>query len=234
MVPHPRSPTQSLVADEAASTGVDVRYGGATTIVTGLEAGQGSGNIDKTLTMPQDSPLLRVNTLGSDEGSLTLQELTVLCTTLSKKVESLETDLKQTKLIYGAAYKLYLCSVLRMSYVYAWIFLRDDDRSVVLTEVADTDFVDGITCILFGTDDSFLRIGFMGYNLVLHMSLKDILYSNINDLIGDDDRFVVLTEREIDGWLGLIFGCSLIEPTTGKPTKKNSRNRAFLFLFFRH
>ncbi|GJZ24494.1 hypothetical protein Tco_0561953 [Tanacetum coccineum] len=54
--------------------------------------------------MPQNSPLPRVNTLGSDEGSLTLQELTVLCTTLSKKVESLEIDLKQTKLTYGAAY----------------------------------------------------------------------------------------------------------------------------------
>ncbi|GJW98155.1 hypothetical protein Tco_0179963 [Tanacetum coccineum] len=104
VVPQPRSPTQSPVADEAASTGVDVRYGGATTTVTGLEAGQGSGNIDKTPTMPHDSPLLRVNTLGSDEGSMTLQELMVFCTTLSKKVESLETDLKQTKLTYGAAY----------------------------------------------------------------------------------------------------------------------------------
>ncbi|GKD55272.1 hypothetical protein Tco_1288659, partial [Tanacetum coccineum] len=104
MVPQPRSPTQSPVADEAASTGVDVRYGGATTTVTGLEAGQGSGNIDKTPTMPHDSPLPRVNTLGSDEGSMTLQELMVLCTTLSKKVESLETDLKQTKKVYGAAY----------------------------------------------------------------------------------------------------------------------------------
>ncbi|GJS74361.1 hypothetical protein Tco_0707202 [Tanacetum coccineum] len=98
------SPTQTHVADEAAFTGVDVRYGGAATTVTGLEAGQVSGNIDKTPTMPQDSPLPRVNTLGSDEGSLTLQELTVFCTTLSKKVESLETDLKQTKLTYGVAY----------------------------------------------------------------------------------------------------------------------------------
>ncbi|GJT20488.1 hypothetical protein Tco_0890425 [Tanacetum coccineum] len=43
------------------------------------------------------SPLPRVNTLGSDEGSMSLQELTVLCTTLSKKLESLEADLKQTK-----------------------------------------------------------------------------------------------------------------------------------------
>ncbi|GJU27483.1 hypothetical protein Tco_1166104 [Tanacetum coccineum] len=104
MVPQPRSPTQTLVADEAASTGVDVRYRGATTTVTGLEAGHGSGNIDKTPTMPQDSPLPRVNTLGSDEGSMTQQELMVFCITLSKKVESLETDLKQTKLIYGDAY----------------------------------------------------------------------------------------------------------------------------------
>ncbi|GJV42227.1 ribonuclease H-like domain-containing protein [Tanacetum coccineum] len=104
VVPQPRSPTQTPVADEAASTGVDVRYGGATTTVTGLEVGQGSGNIDKTPTMPHDSPLPRVNTLGSDEGSMTLQELMVFCTTLSKKVESLETDLKQTKQIYGAAY----------------------------------------------------------------------------------------------------------------------------------
>ncbi|GJW79509.1 hypothetical protein Tco_0143484 [Tanacetum coccineum] len=104
VVPQPRSPTQTYVADEAASTCMDVRYGGDVTTITGLEARHGSGNIDKTPTMPQDLPLLRVNTLGSDEGSLTLQELTVLCTTLSKKVESLETNLKQTKLTYGASY----------------------------------------------------------------------------------------------------------------------------------
>ncbi|GJY75315.1 hypothetical protein Tco_0480431 [Tanacetum coccineum] len=104
VVPQPRSPTQTLVADKATSTGVDVRYGGATTTITGLEARQGSGNIDKTPTMPHDSPLLRFNTLGSDEGSMTLQELMLFCTTLLKKVESLETDLKQTKQIYGVAY----------------------------------------------------------------------------------------------------------------------------------
>ncbi|GJW29354.1 hypothetical protein Tco_0046229 [Tanacetum coccineum] len=59
VVPQPRSPTQTNVADEAASTGVDVRLGGATTTVTGLEAGYGSGNIDKTPAMPHDSPLPR-------------------------------------------------------------------------------------------------------------------------------------------------------------------------------
>ncbi|GKB24080.1 hypothetical protein Tco_0863481 [Tanacetum coccineum] len=50
-VPHLSSPPYTNVANEAASIGVDVRYGGAATTVTGLEAGQGSGNIDKTPTM---------------------------------------------------------------------------------------------------------------------------------------------------------------------------------------
>ncbi|GJY45644.1 putative ribonuclease H-like domain-containing protein [Tanacetum coccineum] len=66
----------SLVEDEAASTSVDVRYGGATTTITGLEVEQGSVQ----------------------------QELMVFCTTLSKKVESLETNLKQTKLTNDDAY----------------------------------------------------------------------------------------------------------------------------------
>ncbi|GJS46724.1 putative ribonuclease H-like domain-containing protein [Tanacetum coccineum] len=59
---------------------------------------------EEAATMPHDSPLLRVHSLGSDEGSMALSEFTVLCTILSKKVETLESDLKQTKLTYGAAY----------------------------------------------------------------------------------------------------------------------------------
>ncbi|GKA13221.1 reverse transcriptase domain-containing protein [Tanacetum coccineum] len=51
-------------------------------------------------TPPHDSPLLEGHTPGSDEGSMTLNELTVLCTQLSTKVASLEQDLKQTKKVY--------------------------------------------------------------------------------------------------------------------------------------
>ncbi|GJY11265.1 hypothetical protein Tco_0379450 [Tanacetum coccineum] len=54
--------------------------------------------------MSHESSLQSVHSLGRDEGSLSLNELTVLCTTLSKKVEHLQNDLKQTKLTYGAAY----------------------------------------------------------------------------------------------------------------------------------
>ncbi|GJZ25336.1 retrovirus-related pol polyprotein from transposon TNT 1-94 [Tanacetum coccineum] len=53
--------------------------------------------------MPHESPLQSVYSLGSDEGSLSLHELTNLCTSLSKKVASLESELKQTKQTYNAA-----------------------------------------------------------------------------------------------------------------------------------
>ncbi|GJS01743.1 hypothetical protein Tco_0318251 [Tanacetum coccineum] len=81
---------QTYLADEAASTGVDVRHGGAATTVTSLDAGQGSGNIYKTPSMPRDSSLPRVNTRGSDEGNMTLQELT------GRHEHNMESDFKFT------------------------------------------------------------------------------------------------------------------------------------------
>ncbi|GJR99964.1 hypothetical protein Tco_0316473 [Tanacetum coccineum] len=53
--------------------------------------------------MPHESPLHSVHSLRRDEGSLSLNELTVLCTSLSKKVASLESELKQTKETYSTA-----------------------------------------------------------------------------------------------------------------------------------
>ncbi|GKD50634.1 hypothetical protein Tco_1279610 [Tanacetum coccineum] len=103
-VPQLSSPTQTYVADEAASTGVDNRHGGAATTVYGLEARQGSGNIYKTPTMPHDSPLPRVHTLGSDGGRMQPNELIELVTKLSDRVAVLENDLKQTKKTYGVAF----------------------------------------------------------------------------------------------------------------------------------
>ncbi|GJY89348.1 putative ribonuclease H-like domain-containing protein, partial [Tanacetum coccineum] len=95
---------QLALMDEVASTSVDVRYRGVATTVTGLEAGRGSGNIDKTPTMPHDSPLPRVHTPGSDEGRMQHNELMDLVTKLSDRVVALETDLTQTKKFYGAAF----------------------------------------------------------------------------------------------------------------------------------
>ncbi|GJV66887.1 putative ribonuclease H-like domain-containing protein [Tanacetum coccineum] len=53
--------------------------------------------------MPHESPLQSIHSHGCDEGSLSFNELTDLCTSLSKKVESLESELKQTKQTYNAA-----------------------------------------------------------------------------------------------------------------------------------
>ncbi|GKF56008.1 hypothetical protein Tco_0166348 [Tanacetum coccineum] len=53
--------------------------------------------------MPHESPLYSVNLLGHNEGSLSLNELTNLCTSLSKKAEGLESELKQTKQTYSTA-----------------------------------------------------------------------------------------------------------------------------------
>ncbi|GJX37844.1 putative ribonuclease H-like domain-containing protein [Tanacetum coccineum] len=103
-IPQSNFPTQTLVADEAAFTGADVVHGGAATTVSSIDAGQGSDNITKSPTMPHDSTLPRGHTPGSDEGSMTLHELQFLCINLSNKVKSLETELKQTKQTYGAAF----------------------------------------------------------------------------------------------------------------------------------
>ncbi|GKC92211.1 hypothetical protein Tco_1157653, partial [Tanacetum coccineum] len=67
-------------------------------------------------TRPYDSSQPRIQSLGSDEGSLTLNELTVLCTTLSKKVEDLQNKLKQTKLTYGAAYTKLILRVKKLEH----------------------------------------------------------------------------------------------------------------------
>ncbi|GKB31685.1 putative ribonuclease H-like domain-containing protein [Tanacetum coccineum] len=96
-VPQPSSPTYTNVADEAAFISMDVVHGGAATTVSSIDAGQGSGNIPKSPTMPYDIPLLGGHTPGSDEGSMTLHELTVLCTTLSNKVTSEQIESKQNK-----------------------------------------------------------------------------------------------------------------------------------------
>ncbi|GJX32231.1 hypothetical protein Tco_0242086, partial [Tanacetum coccineum] len=110
---------------------------------------------EEAATMPHDSPLLRVHSLGSDEGSMTLHELTVLCTTLSKKVESLESDLKQTKLTYDAVKKLE--NIIKSSKARRRVRLivsedEDDleDPSKQGRKIAQLDEDEGITLVQMG------------------------------------------------------------------------------------
>ncbi|GKA61663.1 putative ribonuclease H-like domain-containing protein [Tanacetum coccineum] len=113
--------------------------------------------------MPYDSPLLRVHSLGSDEGSLTLNELTVLCTSLSKKVESLESDLKQTKQTYGVAYTKLIMKVKKLEHKVKSIKARRKVRLVISDDeddledpskqgrkIAQIDKDEGITLVQMG------------------------------------------------------------------------------------
>ncbi|GJV12543.1 hypothetical protein Tco_1354084 [Tanacetum coccineum] len=64
---------------------------------------QPTPDAEEAVPMPHESPLHSVHSLGRDEGSLSLSELTILCTNLSNKVTSLEAKLAQTKQTYGTA-----------------------------------------------------------------------------------------------------------------------------------
>ncbi|GJY34169.1 hypothetical protein Tco_0418638 [Tanacetum coccineum] len=79
-----------------------------------LSGGQGSGTIHKTHTRPHDSPLLRVHTLGSDEGSMQQNELTDLVTKLTDKVKVLDNDLEQIKKVYSSALTKLILRVKRL------------------------------------------------------------------------------------------------------------------------
>ncbi|GKA11881.1 hypothetical protein Tco_0691427, partial [Tanacetum coccineum] len=103
--PQPSSPTQIHVADKAASTGVDVRHGGAATTVSSLDAGHGSD-----------------------------------------RVVSFETNLQQTKKVYGAAYTKLIKKVKRLEDK-----LNKSRRKRRLgRKIAQIDIDEGITPVQMG------------------------------------------------------------------------------------
>nr|GEU52778.1 hypothetical protein [Tanacetum cinerariifolium] len=77
---------------------------------------QTTHDAEEPATMPYDSSLPRVQSLGSVEGRLILNELTVLCTKLSKRVEDMQSDLQQTKLTCGAAYTKLILRVKKLEH----------------------------------------------------------------------------------------------------------------------
>ncbi|GJZ96727.1 hypothetical protein Tco_0669061 [Tanacetum coccineum] len=95
---------------------------------------------------------------------MTLKELTVLCTRLSKKVASLEADLKQTKKVYGNAYTKLIMKVKKLEHKVkssksrrrAKIMISDDedsqeDPSKQGRKIAQIDEDEGITLVHMST-----------------------------------------------------------------------------------
>ncbi|GKC79832.1 DNA-directed DNA polymerase, partial [Tanacetum coccineum] len=77
------------------------RTEGATTTITGLDAGLDSGNIHKSPLRSHDVPIPEDNTSGSVEDNLKLKELMEIVPKLESKVDSLEKELKETKHTLG-------------------------------------------------------------------------------------------------------------------------------------
>ncbi|GJX18476.1 ribonuclease H-like domain, reverse transcriptase, RNA-dependent DNA polymerase [Tanacetum coccineum] len=65
---------------------------------------QPSPDVEYHVLIPNESPFHAVHSHGSDEGSLKLNELTNLVTTLSERIGVLEDDFKKTKLTYNSAF----------------------------------------------------------------------------------------------------------------------------------
>ncbi|GKD63568.1 hypothetical protein Tco_1305676, partial [Tanacetum coccineum] len=91
------------------------------------------------LPTPHDSPLHAVHSHGSDEGSLKLQELMNLVTTLSDRIRVLEADLMKTKKTYSSAYtKL----ILRVKKLESQIKIRKARRQARVVLSDDEAFED--------------------------------------------------------------------------------------------
>ncbi|GKC35247.1 hypothetical protein Tco_1047631, partial [Tanacetum coccineum] len=98
---------------------------------------------EEAANMPHYSLLLGGHTPGSDEGSMTLNELTVLCTQLSTKVASLEADLKQTKKVYGNAYTKLIMKVKKLEHKVKSSKARRRAQFVVSDDEEDDSFNQG-------------------------------------------------------------------------------------------
>ncbi|GJX40582.1 hypothetical protein Tco_0255572 [Tanacetum coccineum] len=92
---------------------------------------------EKASKLSYDLPLGGGNTPRSDKDSMTLQELTTLCTKLSDRVLALETNLRQTKKVYGTAYTKLIMKVKKLEKTVktsqarrrAKIVISDDDMA---------------------------------------------------------------------------------------------------------
>ncbi|GJX12088.1 putative ribonuclease H-like domain-containing protein [Tanacetum coccineum] len=157
-------------------------------------------------TLPYDSPLLGGHTSGSKEGSMTLNELTVLCTQLSIKSASLEKDLKQTKKVYGNAYTKLIMRVNKLEHKVksrqprrsARVVISDteedlEDPSKQGRRIAEIDQNPSISLILLDQEESTKLVEDRGSG---KKGEKDICTANISVSIASATSEINEEERQ--------------------------------------
>ncbi|GJS25975.1 hypothetical protein Tco_0486595 [Tanacetum coccineum] len=121
--PIPNVPDEAVYEEWANRVERDV------TTAASLDAEQASGG----------SPRCQEAIGGSIAQTRSERELTILCTTLSKKVESLEADLKQTKQVYGAAYTKLIMKVKKLEKTVKTSHSRRRAKIVVSDDEEDSE-----------------------------------------------------------------------------------------------
>ncbi|GJY08386.1 hypothetical protein Tco_0375440 [Tanacetum coccineum] len=94
---------------------------------------------EEAVPMPQESPLHNVHSLRRDEGSVSLNELMDLCTSLSKKVGALENELQQTKKTYSTAITKLILRVKKLEQKVKTTKARRRARIVLLEDEEDVE-----------------------------------------------------------------------------------------------
>ncbi|GJT59101.1 hypothetical protein Tco_1002634 [Tanacetum coccineum] len=87
--------------------------------------------------MPHYSPLPRGHTLGSNEGRMQQHELMDLVTKLSDRCEALETDLRQTKKVFGDAFTRLIKKVKKLEQTVETSQARRRSRVVISNDVEE-------------------------------------------------------------------------------------------------
>ncbi|GJR04208.1 hypothetical protein Tco_0527192 [Tanacetum coccineum] len=98
---------------------------------------QPSPNAEYHVPTPNESPLHVVHSHGSDEGSLKLNELKNLVTTLSERIRVLEDDLKRTKQTYSAAFTKLILKIKKLESKVKTRKARKRARVVLLEDKED-------------------------------------------------------------------------------------------------
>ncbi|GKC06054.1 hypothetical protein Tco_0997664, partial [Tanacetum coccineum] len=94
---------------------------------------------DEAVLMPYKSPLYSFHSLGCDEGSVSLNELTDVCTSLSKKVGALENELQQTKKTYSTIITKLILRVKKLEQKFKTTKARRRARIVLSKDEEDED-----------------------------------------------------------------------------------------------
>ncbi|GJZ00042.1 hypothetical protein Tco_0517471 [Tanacetum coccineum] len=162
-----------------------------------------------------DSPLGGGNTPGSDEDIMTLQELTTLCTKLSDRVLALETDLRQTKKVYGTVYTKLIMKVKKLEKT----IKTSQTRRRAKIMVSDDDMASEDSSIHSQEDQPKDPLGVLSAAKVLADATRVHTYSRRRRAVSTDSGRVSTASR-IVSTAGMIQQVNIIIPLSSATKDK--------------